>query len=264
MATVERAIPVGGASLNFKVVGGTTRPANPKENTIWVNTDLEISGWAFDAEIPNYLATGGVWFKIGSASSASFNAMKKNAIVLYPQTCMQWNGSTFVTREALVYKNGEWLAMRVWLLCGSNQYTQITGGWTIIDQPNNAHSVATIDSNGLTFATTEYIGKEIATVSPVDFTGIDTLYFSVPCIANSSGNQRCMSLGINKTRTHTWSATNAQSWAVEKHIVNPANATNQLYALDTSGVNGDYYVLAVTGCVGGTTLTVVINEIYGV
>lgn len=43
----------GGASiLNFKVVGGTTQPESPKENTIWVNTGTEISGWVFSPEEP--------------------------------------------------------------------------------------------------------------------------------------------------------------------------------------------------------------------
>lgn len=43
----------GGASLNFKVVGGTTEPVSPKENTIWVNTDQKITSWHFGAEEPN-------------------------------------------------------------------------------------------------------------------------------------------------------------------------------------------------------------------
>lgn len=41
-----------GAGLNFKIVGGTTQPANPSENTIWVNTDADITGWMFSAKNP--------------------------------------------------------------------------------------------------------------------------------------------------------------------------------------------------------------------
>ena len=44
----------GGTSLNFKVVGGTSAPSNPKENTIWVNTDKEITSWHFGTEEPNF------------------------------------------------------------------------------------------------------------------------------------------------------------------------------------------------------------------
>ena len=31
----------GGASLNYKVIGGASAPSNPKENTIWVNTTVD-------------------------------------------------------------------------------------------------------------------------------------------------------------------------------------------------------------------------------
>lgn len=43
----------GGSELNFSIVGGTAQPTNPKENTIWVNTDAEITGWHFCAKEPN-------------------------------------------------------------------------------------------------------------------------------------------------------------------------------------------------------------------
>lgn len=42
----------GGAGLNFKVVGGTVQPINPKENTLWINTDVDIESWTFAAENP--------------------------------------------------------------------------------------------------------------------------------------------------------------------------------------------------------------------
>lgn len=42
----------GGAGLNFKVVGGTSAPSNPKENTILVDTNTPISGYHFGNEEP--------------------------------------------------------------------------------------------------------------------------------------------------------------------------------------------------------------------
>lgn len=41
-----------GVELNFKVVGGTSAPSNPTENTIWVNTDIPISSYYFSANMP--------------------------------------------------------------------------------------------------------------------------------------------------------------------------------------------------------------------
>lgn len=45
----------GGSSLSFRVIGGTSTPASPKENDIWVNTNTEITGWQFGTDDPNLL-----------------------------------------------------------------------------------------------------------------------------------------------------------------------------------------------------------------
>ena len=255
----------GGAGLNFKIVGGTAQPASPKENTIWVNTDLEITGWGFDTEPAEYLTTGGVWIKTSTNGNVEFNALKKNGICIYPQSCMQWDGTKYLSKDVKVYKNGEWLALKIWFLQGGEPYRDATGGWAVIDTPNGAHQPATIDGDGITFLTTSNTYREIATVLPVDFTNINTLYFSVPRISLSGGDYRRFSMGINSTRTHKLVNNNeAEGWLVEKFIKDPQPATNLLYSLDTSSVNTECYILAVTGCGGGTTLTVVINEIYGV
>lgn len=42
----------GTAATNFKVVGGATKPTSPKENTIWINTEVEIPTWFF--AVKNY------------------------------------------------------------------------------------------------------------------------------------------------------------------------------------------------------------------
>lgn len=47
----------GGAGLNFKIVGGAARPQNPKENTIWINTDTAIGEYVFRAEPNNKVLT---------------------------------------------------------------------------------------------------------------------------------------------------------------------------------------------------------------
>lgn len=265
MTDIAKQLSLPDIELNFDVVGGTTPPSNPIENTIWVNTDMEITGWGFDTEPAEYLTTGGVWIKTSTNGNVEFNALKKNGICIYPQSCMQWDGTKYVSKDVKVYKNGEWLALKIWFLQGGEQYTDATGGWAVIDTPSGAHQTATIDSNGITFSTTEHTYREIATVLPVDFTNINTLYFSVPRISLSGGDYRRFSMGINSTRTHKLvNNYDPEGWLVEKFIQNPQPATNLLYSLDTSSVNTECYILAVTGCGGGTTLTVVINEIYGV
>ena len=78
----------GCTSLNFKVVGNP-QPSNPKEHTIWVDTDVPISSYVFSATEPEAPEEGMVWISIGTSSAVEFNALKKNALQVYPIAAKQ-------------------------------------------------------------------------------------------------------------------------------------------------------------------------------
>lgn len=99
----------GGASLNFKVVGGTSAPASPKENTIWVNTSAEITSWVFSVTEPETPAAGMVWISVGTTSPVEFNALKKNSIMVYPLSAKQYVSGAWVDKEAKSYQDGAWV-----------------------------------------------------------------------------------------------------------------------------------------------------------
>lgn len=119
----------GGNPLNFKVVGGTAEPSNPKENTIWVNTDKEITGWHFATEQPDDMKEGEVWFSTGTYSTTEFNALKKNGIQVYPISAKQYVGGAWVNKVAKSYQGGAWVDLRVYLYNDGNEFIDITGGW---------------------------------------------------------------------------------------------------------------------------------------
>lgn len=99
----------GAAALNFKVVGGTEQPENPKENTIWVNTETDISGWVFSPEEPAEPSEGLVWIGLGTASPASFNALKKGGLYCFLVSCKQYVGRAWVNEDAYLWKDGAWV-----------------------------------------------------------------------------------------------------------------------------------------------------------
>lgn len=87
-----------GAGLNFKLVGGTAQPADAKENTIWVNTDEEIHGWAFGAENP-FLQKTGELYKAGSAKGyfdSAGNVVDSQYLTVTPSISLP-DGATSVT-----------------------------------------------------------------------------------------------------------------------------------------------------------------------
>ena len=100
----------GGASaLNFSVVGGTSQPGNPKENTIWVNTNTAITSWAFSATEPEIPTEGMVWFATGTSSTVEFNALKKNGIQVYPISAKQYISGAWTNVDAFLYTGSEWV-----------------------------------------------------------------------------------------------------------------------------------------------------------
>lgn len=103
----------GGAPLNFKVVGGTSTPSSPEENTIWVNTNVEISNWVFSPIQPTSPKQGLVWFFANTSGSVSFNALKKENIRLCPTVAKQYVDGAWVTKTAKGYQNSKWVQLEV-------------------------------------------------------------------------------------------------------------------------------------------------------
>lgn len=119
----------GGTAMNFRVVGGTTAPSNPKENTIWINTSSTITDWVFSATQPSSV-NGRVWISTGTSSTIEFNALKKNGIQVYPLKAKQYISGMLVEKTAMSYQNGEWV---LWwngeLYTPGNEWESVTGGW---------------------------------------------------------------------------------------------------------------------------------------
>ena len=94
-------------SLNFEVVGNP-KPQNPKENTIWLNTDVAIPSWTFNAADPGSGDEGAVCIKTGNASDYPFNALKKNSLMVYPLYAEQYVSNAWGIVEAQIFKNNTW------------------------------------------------------------------------------------------------------------------------------------------------------------
>ena len=102
-------------SLNFEVVGNP-QPENPKDNTIWVNTDIPITGWAFSNDEPNEPVEGIIWFQTSSSSAVAFDALEKdNELQVYPTAAKQYVSGSWKDVDYLVYQNGVGNSFRKYL-----------------------------------------------------------------------------------------------------------------------------------------------------
>lgn len=169
--------------FNFELVIGETAPENPKENTIWVNTSVKITGWAFDHTAPENPVQGMVWFETLSnvTCAAGFNALKKNTLGVYPTSCHQYVDGAWVKKAATTYKNGEWIDWQLWIFqSGVGLHPTITG-FTNVTCTNELISGTLSDSNDM-------VSNETIDVTPYSTAHFDGVYCRCSCgEANSSG-----------------------------------------------------------------------------
>lgn len=153
----------GGAPLNFKVVGGTTEPSNPKENTIWINTDKEITGWHFDSQQPENMKNGEVWFSTGKASTVEFNALKANTLMVFPLSAKQMVSGTLVKVTAKCYQGGKWVEFigeNQLFYYGKQKYTWSAIGIKKGDASNQSAVAPTVSTNSDGSVTVTRIGGD--------------------------------------------------------------------------------------------------------
>lgn len=231
----------GGAGLNFKVVGVTSQPANPSENTIWVDTDTAISSWIFSATEPDNPTAGLVWFETAAYSENKFNAIKKNGIIVYPIGCKQYDGSAWVLKEAKTYDSGAWKDWFEYVYKAGETNVLTAIGWKATSGTVYTH-VPTV-SYGADGTTISPTGDKNASSGAAyfkkkyDLTNKSVLEADVTLSGTSSDS----ALHINGV--YVWSAVNSgyfyDNAAAKAGMSEYGSAT---LTVDVSNLSGEYYI----------------------
>ena len=90
----------GGAPLNFKVVSGTSAPSNPKENTIWINTDKGIPAYFFAANVNEQFAfVSEAGTVLGTLGNSRTFTKKNSGLAIYSFCKMDYSGPIIVSPD---------------------------------------------------------------------------------------------------------------------------------------------------------------------
>lgn len=172
-----------GGDIKLTVFNGTTAPANPQDNYVWIKTtasldDLLVCGKSW----PSISRAGRIWLQYEDVPSSSYQWLLRktaNVFVSIPLCgCAIANGTTWTKLEAYLYYAGEWhqfsktfsatitVTYPAGAVCtvsnGSTTYTapnttgtwscnvDSTGDWTVkaTKGSQNASSVVSITSDG--------------------------------------------------------------------------------------------------------------------
>lgn len=224
----------GGGGLNFKIVGGTTEPSNPKENMIWINTDKKITSYIFDVIEPTSYAEGMVWITTGSSSDVAFNAMKKNSLQVYPLSAKQYISGEFVELTAMSYQSGKWVE---W---DANYYLFKSGKGEIVPllygALDGASYSVTNEAIIVSYSGNNNLSSSVRTENAIDLTEYTTLVVVANCTA-ITGEKYGGRIGISKT---AWTVHDTLSHFSAYTTFVADNKVTE-YTLDISTYKGEYY-----------------------
>ena len=237
----------GGADLNFEVVGGTTKPSNPKPNTIWVNTSTAIAGWAFSTDEPTTPVSGMVWIKTEQSSNTELNALKDNAISLRLLSARQYaNG--WGEKPTLIYQSGYWNEPGLYIVKnGILQDIPMT-----VDRSGNA--ITQMNGYVSFHAKTNDVGVYTIT-DLVDLTEYDVLEIEITGGESffRQGSTPIICIGANRPTSpnnSSSSTTNISAYVHTTHNTSQESVVmhSGVYSLSVSRFKGNYYIgLVVNG-----------------
>lgn len=250
----------GGANLNFKVVGGTSQPTNPKENDIWVNTSTAITSYAISPTIPTNPTEGMVWITAGTYSSVAFNALKKNNITVCPAGCKQYISGAWQNKVAKVYQSG-WKSLILYLYSPGNTYDSVTGGYVAAGKvytSGGAYSsqTPTVTKSGtaMTIVNTAKYGYGITyTKNKISLAGKRALRFK-GSYSKAGDNCACLTVWSSVDAAHSGSNRAAFVWLESNG--------DQDISLDVSSLNDEYYIGFITGAGSSDNVTVTVTELW--
>lgn len=243
-----------GIQLNFEIVGGTTEPTNPKENTIWVNTDTEITDWAFSHSEPTNPIDGMVWIQTKAFSSVSFNVVTEKYIECLPASIYQYVSNAWVNRESMIYQSSQWVS---WI----NNFViyedgckniDVTGGLNIV-AASGMETVLNPDGD-ISFTIVSSYAREAAiyTVNKVDVSRFSTLKARAQILATqtTSASSAGFYIGLANDVGNSYPYPSL----VARTYKNSVGTFD--FSVDVSKLTGSYYIV-----IGSDVVTGVVNNV---
>lgn len=251
----------GGAALNFRFKSYATEAAllldTPPENTIGVVTTTPIGKYAFSATEPTTIdgaavTNGDIWVVVGSASSAPFNALKKNIITVYILSCRQYTGSAWEEKTSKIFADSAWVDLRMWIYDNGTVYKTLDGYGAPMPTFNASNVSLTIEPTR-----SEIPGGFIFSSGSLELTGRSTLKVRLSGTTpyNTSSTNR---FGISSTK-------GSVSSLAQTVLPGPTSETmSGVYTCDISGVTSGYFFvqIAKTATGAGSGGNIILSEAW--
>ena len=204
----------GGSNLNFSV-------------------KTYASEEALLAAAPEAPAEGEIFFTVATESAGSFNALKKNALTVYPTLCQQSVSGELVRKAAYIYKDGAWVQFStLWngeLFEQGNVHADITGGWAYTDKSNSEVIMTNTDTD--TIIDCSPGNRKFYSLGKFDFTEWNTLTFVMDYYKTGES----VRYGVTTVKAPTNDS--SSNWPIIRYTQETGT-----YNIDISTLSGSYYI----------------------
>lgn len=229
-----------GVELNFQVVGGTAAPANPTENTIWVNTDQTITSWVFSHNQPSNPSEGMVWIINGVSGVHEFDATSDVSLRVQVASVKQYVSGAWVVKTTKVYQNGAWIPTFMYLFKnGIGAILPLTLG-------KQANGTASMNNEyiSLSYTTTNNGQSLVQSTNPINLSNFSKLKAEILCTNNISDSKYNGRIGI-----YNRSIPNGQlgETSAAGMLRIPVNSARTVYSLTISDSLKDAFYIAIGG-----------------
>lgn len=234
----------GVPGLRLKVAGGSSAPANPAENTLWVNTAAAVSGWVFSAAEPESPTEGLLWIQTGTSASVPINIHRKNTLMVYPVGCKQYVSGAWVTKTARTYQSGKWQDWSLFLYNYGETELEISF-------ETDTASNGSLQANYIHMeSTNKYGGNVSMSAGPA----LDLTPYTVAKIElENTGSYATMTIGFGATL----GTCDVAKWQYQGEM------SKQTVTIDISELSGEYY-LGAQRVTNSDSRAVGITKIYSV
>lgn len=194
----------GGGALNLKVVGGTTQPTNPRENTIWINTSVAITGYVLSPTQPETGTEGLVWLRTAE-KGIEINVDRKGRLLIHLNACTMYTSEGWQIALGYAYVSDKWKTI--------NTYIALIKGGTMIAEFKNTSGSRLIQQSGYVAFSGTGAGYHTMWVDDVDLTGSTTLFVEGEFNPSGAASGTGFVIGIWDNNTTDMKYTNAKAVA---------------------------------------------------
>ena len=233
---IHNLITGGGAGLSLTLADGAQQPSAPKENTLWVNTDVKAADWVFSVDKPENPAPGMMWIATAAASTAPVSVCPSPMVMIYPQSAQQYINGAWMALNAAVYQNGAWVDLwNGYLFEFGDQHEAITGGW---EAEKYTEDDVLYGDIGQVIRIGQWPNQynRIATRKKISFDGFSKICMQIKDPGNQySGHWLFLSDGPLGNHNEVVRYSNSYS------------SSQSVYSFDISSVKGEYYLFLMAG-----------------